>query len=286
MPPAASDAPAAPLQRLLCAEELPPWYPPRLYIHRSYRPPFPNARDPLDTAEATDDASSSSSSSSLSSFSSSWARLWRRSNETGNIFTHLLGLVAWIYVCRQAVHSDDLAVRADGESVLGRSAVPLPWLAKPLFRRVCCVPPIAHPPSLPPLLPPLSLSPRRACGRRSLDVLAARVLLRALLAHALREHRGAPAALRGARALPRLLGLRPRGHPRPMARPRPLRGVRARGRLPLALVGRLGTRLRRRVSALPLLFSFLFFSFFFVRLCSSRVLREQLENRDSPEEDG
>lgn len=76
--------------RLLQVSELPNWYEPiSPFIKTGYRPPG------LSACACT-------------------STLITIHNETGNIWTHLLGGLIWIWICVRSLQSNDLAVRSDG----------------------------------------------------------------------------------------------------------------------------------------------------------------------------
>ena len=79
-------------RRLLLVGELPVWYEPlSKYVLGGYRPP------------------------SLG-FCACTATLCDVHNETGNIWTHLIGGGVWAAVSLNSLRSPDLAIRADGET--------------------------------------------------------------------------------------------------------------------------------------------------------------------------
>lgn len=75
-------------RRLLRSSELPPWYQHNEYILSGYRSPD------LSTCDCA-------------------ATLCAVHNETGNIWTHLVGGVVWVAVCSRALEAPELALRAD-----------------------------------------------------------------------------------------------------------------------------------------------------------------------------
>lgn len=117
---------------LLCQEELPSWYVARSYIHRSYRPPFSSTPQAQETVPRN----------------SAWQLLCRRSNETGNILTHLIGGIVWLCWCRRAVHADNLAEKADTWTywlmVLGYAMCSMMPFASTMAHLLHCIAPEAY----------------------------------------------------------------------------------------------------------------------------------------------
>mmetsp|Transcript_6879 Transcript_6879/g.8863 ORF Transcript_6879/g.8863 Transcript_6879/m.8863 type:complete len:316 (+) Transcript_6879:72-1019(+) len=75
--------------KLINIEELPPWYEPLSpYVRTGYRPPGL----PFCVCAST---------------------LCEQHNETGNIWTHLIGGIVWIAVCIQSIYAPDLYLRSD-----------------------------------------------------------------------------------------------------------------------------------------------------------------------------